>query len=302
LRLVGRFAASQLWQLGDVRRVHLARVATSAVETDLILVRDSGRPKVSTFSIAKRVKNVQVVHEYDYRREIYAMEFFAKRGIAIPPFQRQDTGTLAYRQKLVRNPLVRLRQLDSLQVENALQELVRRGHLGRQPASTYVEECERRLANSRGCIPDSLSQACLEVLDDLRRQVATKPGTLIQMVQAHGDFSRGNYLCGDDGKRYLIDFDRSFEATEYFDAMYYATEEGLDSRQTTEMLCRLAKTWQVRLTPFENDPCRWARALFVMDLVRFLVSRFEALPDSPDRICRYSICLLERAVGAHRPL
>jgi Ser/Thr protein kinase RdoA (MazF antagonist) len=120
---------------------------------------------------------------------------------------------------------------------------------------------------------------------------------MIPMVQAHGDLSRGNILSGDNGSPYLIDLDRSFEATAYFDVMYYAQVERLGSRKTVHFLRQATAASAARSEPFESDPLRWAKAMFIMDLSRFLVARFEAIAHREDRLCQYTLWLLKRAVG-----
>ena len=67
------------------------------------------------------------------------------------------------------------------------------------------------------------------------QQFATLLQRLLNLGLSHGDFKATNFLCGDDGRLYLLDLD----------AMHYWSRPGSAFRKAVERdHCRLLANWQ----------------------------------------------------------
>lgn len=263
----------------------------------LILLRDDGRPKLSIFDLERRIRHVYYLRRQDFQREMDAMDHFAALGFGVPALLGRDEGRLCYQQRIIREPFRRDSRAVPADVEAQIQRLAAATRPDWMPVPAYLDRC----LDAVRAIEDALSAGQRRrlggALDELAACDSRFIGGAIPMRLCHGDMSMGNVLIGDDGRVYLNDFDRSFVANAWFDAVYYCRTSGLGRESETRMVN--AVTRAIRGGSVLNTEVEQSRValLTAMDLAVYVHDRMRDVPSGPDRVCRFSLDLMGQIVG-----
>ncbi len=295
--LLRRFLGSSHCRAADLvrMRVHSFSRTSVAGDADLVLIRDEHRPKVCVFSLASRRKKVQLLSEFDHRQEMEAMAIMAGQGVRLPPILERDDATNSYVQEIVCDPLGRAAVISPRLAEELLLAFVRRNEVSFLPLDLYAERNEQALSAAAAYLPAGLHRALSEVLSEFTRQSTC---TEVPIVQCHGDFSTGNIIRSDAGEYLFIDFDRSFVANLLFDVMYFGVTSGLPRWKVIDLLTQAARSANGRLGPSGDALYDVARSLFLLDLNVFAARRYAEIPSPVDRVCRFTLSIIEQTIRA----
>jgi hypothetical protein len=294
---IQRFIFSRQCRLIDVVRFkwrYFERTVATE-ESDLILIRDEGRPKICLFSLAQKQKDVVLLYEFDYGQEMYAMEEFTRLGIPHPPIVSNDDGEFSYVQTIIGDPLGKLVLANDSAAESVLLDFLRKNDVAYQDLNSYIDRGRDAISVAEAYLSEDLLMVSRQMLESLSFGSRVTLGEKVPCVQCHGDFSIGNILIADDGSPFLIDFDRSFRANVFFDAMYFGINMHLSKAELIELLGKVDRSCGLKLGLPDSDLYRFAISLFVVDLNRFLALRFSAISDERDRVCQYTLNFIDRA-------
>jgi hypothetical protein len=225
-------------------------------------VRDKEHKKVSFFDPVGHRKRIYWADRRDFDREISVQRHFAAHGVDTVPFDTCDESRLLAEQPFIGSIL---RHADTLSPIDAqlLEYVVQTA----RPCTTadYVARVAR-IAGSSGPEADAFGTASRRLARFVPQAIAQFPTTVV-----HGDLSRQNILRHDDGKAYLIDFDRSFEASAYYDFVFaglFTAAFGLENARRCVAAINERLVPAIALTP--DDALEYALALFVLDNIVYL--------------------------------
>lgn len=291
-----RFVASGHASWRDLRRLRIVRFDSSpATEaSELILIRESGRPKVGVFNIADRRKDVHLLHEPDYRRELEAIEWFSRGVVPVPPLLASDAAGKRYSQRLVCDPLAPAAPADLADAESVLMALAASAQVEYEDPDTFVSGTEAAIGQTASYLNVAVRTKLQQVLSQCRREFLPAFASGVPKTRCHGDYSLGNLLTGEDGRLYLNDFDRSFMAGPLFDAVYFGVTAQLPGKWVHRVVDELGHIEKLSAAVGSVDLMRYARAMAALDLVRFVRRRAVNLGAAPDAVCEYSIYVIEQ--------
>jgi hypothetical protein len=291
-----RFSSSHLCRWRDLLRVRGWFLSADGQTSlaPLMLLREDGRPKLSVFDLDKGVRRVQFLRRADFDGEIEAIGHFASRGLSVPKAGAVDEVGLCYQQQLVLDPM-RARFLTTpVEVMDQIEALAAAGQPEWLSATEFLSRCAEAVEGISGHIGSGLSGFLGGLLDRAGSRDGRFPGLKVPMLRCHGDLSTGNVLRGEDGRVYLIDFDRSFVANAWFDAIYYSRVAGLPESEEGLLIGRV--TSRLGMKADAGGLFGWVdpAGLTALDLAVYVHRRLLSVESGPDRLCRYSLDLMEK--------
>jgi hypothetical protein len=250
------------WLLG-IRPIRLH--SEGAVRWTWARVRDKEQKKISFFDPVAGRKFSYWADRRDFDRELSVQRHFASHGVSTVPFEACDESKLLAVQPLVG---AMFRHADSLSPIDS--QLL--GYVVKTARLHRVAEYVARVAQVVGLSP--LEADAFGLARERLRRLAPLDTMQVPMTVVHGDLSRQNIVRNGDGDAFLIDFDRSFEASAYYDFVSAGLSpngfgpEKLDtSREYVDAINR-------RLMPetviSRDDALQYALALFVLDSIVYL--------------------------------
>ena len=255
-----------------IRKWHFY-VDESAKMWNMAVYRDKESKKISFFDFNNGMKKVTWVdHDY-YLREINATTRFAENGVHVLGHDNQNDSENSLTQKLIGTPGHHIRKFHPID-EEILSYVLKTGKL-----KTI------QFSNS-----NHLPAEIVELADMADQQIRKNfwihnneaPYTLV-----HGDLNPQN-LLHHDNKIWLIDFDRAFDASVYYDFIYLWINK---YDRDTELLKNRIKTinnhfYGENVVP-DTVGLSLALAFFVYDNIHFINTRCETIRDA-----RFTIFLL----------
>lgn len=200
------------------RSLHLETVTlwreTGALPWDLAILRDKERPKISFFDIGNRRKTVVWSLAEDCLHEVSAAEMMEAHGVSIFPMGAGPVGNRSIVQVIVRQSfLVPARATDPIveQLVNCVAETASPENA--EAYLTAAEAASAAISAELGFDPWSFAAGQLD-----RRYSVWRDS--LRFALAHGDISSGNIITAPGGQPALIDFDRAFRASIYYDVMF----------------------------------------------------------------------------------
>ena len=225
-------------------------------------VRDKEHKKISFFDPVGNRKLVYWADKRDFDRELSIQQHFARHGVSTVPFETCDQARL-----LVEQPLIgtMFRHADTLSPIDAqlLDYVVMTARLCR--AADHIARVGRLIGPS-GPEADAFEVASRRLARLALLEAAQVPTTIV-----HGDLSRQNILRTGEGEAFLIDFDRSFEASAYYDFVYSGlvnASSGL--KKTREYVAAINRRLMLERAVAPNDALSYALALFVLDNIVYV--------------------------------
>jgi hypothetical protein len=251
---------------------------------------------VSVFSISQRERDVFIHYGFDFEREIAAIEDFTDQEFSVPPISNINHQNQSYKQKLVCDPLSRGTRVSSASLAQILQSFQMKSDLEYLPTESYLDQVCQSVdyLGTQGLykFPEKL----YERREELRESLPSIFLKGVPMCRAHGDFSAGNMLIGDDGLSYLNDFDRSFLASFVFDLMYVAVIERWPRSRILGSLNAVMRHRDSVFVGAEEDLLDVCENMFVMDLCLFIEDRHRFISHPEDRKCKFSVSMIERVI------
>jgi hypothetical protein len=265
----------------------------ATAQTQLLLLQELVRPKVSLFALDQGTKDVRFYHRLDYETEMAALEAFSARGVLTPPIAFRDPAQHRYVQEIVCDPLFPKRS--DADLGTLLLSLSSNAHLVYVPVEHYLRQHDALLQERRPRIEPRLAAALTKAT------VAVAESRLfaasgIPHARCHGDFSRNNVLVSNAGLAYFNDFDRSFEANLFYDVLYCHINTSLPlptALATLDQLGRRAGVGHADATSL----FRAALNLFLLDLHGYMTTRYLTLGNDQDKACAHSLDVLQRAAA-----
>jgi hypothetical protein len=265
----------------------------TTAQTQLLLLQELVRPKLSMFALDDGTKDVRFHHRVDYETETAALEEFSARGVCTPPIVLREPARHRYLQRLVCDPLFPPARRSNVDLGAFLLTLSRNANVTFVPVERYLEQHGALLQARRPRLEPKLSAALARatVLVGESRLFAARG---IPHARCHGDFSLNNVLMSSDGLVYFNDFDRSFEANLFYDVLYCHINTSLPLATAVATLSELGR----RAGVDHADTTllfRVALNLFLLDLHGYVTTRYVTLGDDQDRACAHSLDVLLRA-------
>jgi hypothetical protein len=273
------------WEFAGVRKKHeLLNKAISvcylhldadAFEWDIAVYRDKESKKVSFFNFKDRTKTVVWTDSDHLNREVKATEHFSQYGVNVLGHEQVNREKNSLVQRLVGIPgdhSVDFNPVDDQMMSYVLKAAALKS-IGREKA-------------------DHLPIEIRELVDFAEQQI--KKSFWVHNNQAphvlvHGDLNPYNLLREDD-KTWLIDFDRTFEASAYYDFVYVWLNK---YDRSTEKLKNRIRTINDKFygenIMSDTVALNLALALFVYDNIRFIDRHCDTIKDA-----RFVIFLLNR--------
>lgn len=246
-----------------------------SMEWDYFIYRDKESVKVSRFFLEKNEKIVDWTSYADLNREIFMTENLQKHAVSVLPFERVDGGQKSVTQNLIKTiPINR----------NAIEMVVE--DLNQYYQKTSIQENYLREIEGIETELNQHTELSTYKLSAPRRKWLEKTPT----CEVHGDLSEHNILWN-GANYYLIDFDRSFKATVFYDYMYFWLTAS-DSNQSLmlEKIYDLAHRYNV---PGNNrkEVLQFLLYLFIVDNYRYL-----KLSGNESRVSVYTQVLIKKGL------
>lgn len=297
-RLVRRFMLSPQYRVVDFLRLRRRSFDRDAVpgNADLVMIRNEGRPKACIFDLKGRTKEVRLLYAFDYHQEMTAMNIFLENGIRCPKLVETNGAENRYLQRLVCDPLARQAKTSVADAGIELQRFIARCRPSVRKLGIYQKEYQVALRRVENFMSKDIHDALSRRAADCSNGLGVSSDAGIPVIQCHGDYSSGNVVRGDDGKYYLLDLDRSFEAAAFFDVMYFGFSNDLPRNIVIKYLQSVDSAFSLGLNLNGEKLFELANYLYLLDLTRFLRLRIEGISDMEDRVCKYTIGLLEKAL------
>lgn len=261
--------------------------APEAFAWDLAILRDKESPKITFFSSMTGEKRITWLVSADLRQNLEADRFFREHGVSTLPLTLLDEAKGLAGQPLFPqafsshgNGLAPLdAQLLVCARENAVPD-----HEG-----THYHGVEGTAASC--CLQEACTKA-LATLDALCGDWRK----LVPLTLAHGDLTRWNVLRASDSDAWLIDFDRSFRASVFYDFVYaWIADGGYNRQQAQQATFRLAQALGFVSDLPPTQILEVAIALFILDNLVYL-EKTQGRPGS------YTFRLVRRAFSYLRAL
>jgi hypothetical protein len=246
-----------------------------ALAWNIAVFRDKESKKISFFDIKNQLKLVFWSDAKDYERDIAACNHFRKNNIDVLNYESTNSVMKSMTQKIV-------------------------GRLGEHASdlSPIDDQLLRYVTTSSHMKPfqihknDGLSvntKSIIELAEQHLKKSFWVHNNICPQILVHGDLSPYNIIRADD-KSYLIDYDRSFVASSYYDFVYVWLNKY--DRSLGKLKARIRKIndmyYGENLIP-ESIALDLALSHFVIDNVKFINERCETLNEA-----RYIIYILSR--------
>jgi len=243
---------------------------------DFFIYRDKESVKISRFFLDKNEKIVDWTSYSDLNREISMTEILQKYAVSVLPFDRVDRGLKSVTQNLIKTIPV-----NSNAIELVVQDL-NGYYLNANFQVNYNKEIDG-IDTELSSYPEVASYA---------------PGTKFKKwlektpsCEAHGDLSEYNILWN-GANYYLIDFDRSFEATVFYDYVYFWLTASVSNKaMLLEKIYELASSFSVPSTD-KREILRFVLYLFIIDNLRYL-----KLTGNESRVSVYTQVLIKKGLA-----
>lgn len=221
---------------------------------DYFIYRDKESVKISRFFLDKNEKTVDWSSYADLNREIYMTEILQKHAVSVLPFDRVDRGLKSVTQNLIKTIPV-----NDNAIELLAQDLNGYYAKSRVPVN-YLNEI-KNLAPDLNAYPELMSYS---PGSEFTEWLKTTPG-----CDVHGDLSENNILWN-QVNYYLIDFDRSFKATIFYDYMYFwLTADQVNKTLILDNAYNMAVKFNVPHTD-KSVVLKFLLYLFIVDNFRYL--------------------------------
>ena len=185
------------------------------------------------------------------------------------PFETCDRTRLVAKQPLIGTMFRHAASLSPIDAQ-LLDYVVSTASLHR--AGEYVARVAQ-MAGSRGPEAEAFGLATGRL-----RRLAPLEAMQFPMAIMHGDLSRQNIVGNEDGDAFLIDFDRAFEASVYYDFVYAGLSPNGFGPEQLEKSREYVMAINERLMPetvvARDDALEYALALFVLDNIVYLNQQY----------------------------
>lgn len=297
-RLFARFLISPHCRVADVARLRFKYFQTdgSVKPADMILIRDAVRPKVCLYFLEDGWKRVLMHYEYDFRREVQAAGIFEREGIPCLPLLSIDEEEHSFVQILVGDIFGRQLHVRESEAESLLVEMISKSAFQDEDLAHYFARGRQVIAAMSDIVASELIDSSENLMDAALSEASDAGVSTVPVLRCHGDFSLNNILRGARGEYYLIDFDRSFVATALFDAMYFGMGNGWSQQEIAGLLRKVLRACKREINLPDRQLFDLARALYAVDLGRYLHERLTVIENDRDRICWYSLGLMQAAL------
>lgn len=242
---------------------------------DYFIYRDKESVKVSRFFMEKNEKIVDWSSYSDLNREITMTERLQKSAVSVLPFDRVDGGLKSVTQNLIKTVPIN-RDAIELVVED-----LNGYYQNSNTKINYLSEIES-IKNELNQHPEMASYT---LNAKLRKWLEKTPYCYV-----HGDLSEHNILWN-GANYYLIDFDRSFEASVFYDYVYlWLTTSDFNRSLMIEKILMLADTFKVPEYD-KKELLRFLLYLFIVDNYRYL-----NLSGNENRVSVYTQVLIKKGL------
>ena len=273
------------WEFSGIRKKHeLLSKAISIcylyidqdIDTwDMAVYRDKESKKVSFFNFANRTKTVVWTDREHLERELHATHHFSQYGVNVLGHIQVNKDNNSLVQRLVGVPgdhMVDFNPVDGQMLDYVLK-------------AAEMRPIEREKA-------DHLPIEIRELVDFAEQQLKKTfwvHNNQAPHVLVHGDLNPFN-LLREDNKTWLIDFDRTFEASAYYDFVYvWLNKYDRSTDKLKHRIRTINDTFFGENIMADTVALNLALALFVFDNIRFIDKHCETLKDA-----RFVIFLLSR--------
>jgi len=226
-------------------------------------IRDKEHKKISFFDPVGHRKLTYWADRWDFERELSIQRHFASHGVKTVPLQPCDQSELGAEQPLV-GPM--FRHADSLAPIDAqlLDYVLNTARLHR--AVEYVARVAAMVGSHDGPEAEAFGLARARLDRLVPPDTAQFPATIV-----HGDLSRQNIVRGENGEAFLIDFDRAFEASAYYDFVFAGLfTNGFGLGKTREYAVAINERLMPDTPVARDEALEYALALFVLDNIVYL--------------------------------
>ena len=228
-------------------------------------VRDKEHKKISFFDPVGNRKRTYWADRRDFDRQLSIQRHFASHGVSTVPLEVCDEAKLLAEQPLVGTMFRHAESLSPIDSQ-LLGYVLRTARLCR--ATEYVARVAQ-VTGSSGLETDAFGLA-----RERLARLAPLDAIQVPMTIVHGDLSRQNIIRNEDGDAFLIDFDRSFEASAYYDFVSAGLSPNGFGPEQLEKSRECVVAINQRLMPesvvSRNDALEYALALFVLDNIVYL--------------------------------
>jgi hypothetical protein len=246
-----------------------------ALDWDIAVIRDKEIKKISLFNLKKQLKSVFWHDTLDYEREVAACKHFSKNNIDVLDYETTNPQSKSVTQNIVGMLGEHATELNPID-KQMLEYVLTSSHM--KPFQTYKHD---------GLGMDT--KTIIEAAEQHLKKSFLVHNNMCPQLLVHGDLSPFN-IIRDGKKSYLIDFDRSFVASAYYDFVYVWLNKY--DRNLSKLKDRIRKINDVyygkNMVP-ESIALDLAISHFVMDNVRFINERCDTLNEA-----RYIIYILNR--------
>lgn len=284
---MGEFIGFQIpeWnEIGIRRKYNLVRYDTvvfklyfkpESLAWNIAIFRDKESKKISFFDLKKQLKSVFWHNTMDYEREIAACKHFSKNHIDVLEYESTNPQRKSVTQNIV--GLLGEHATELSPIDDQLMKYVL--------TSSHMKLFQIYKNDGLGIDTKSI----IETAEQHLKKSFWVHNNMSPQLLVHGDLLPQNIIRNGE-KSYLIDFDRSFVASAYYDFVYIWLNKY--DRSLDKLKDRIRKINDVyygeNMVP-ESIALDLAISHFIMDNVKFINERCETLNDA-----RYIIYILNR--------
>jgi hypothetical protein len=270
----------------DLRVLSLS-FASGAFVWDLAILRDKESPKITLFSFKAGEKRISWLATADLHRNLEVDRFFRERGVSTLPLTLLDESQGLAGQPILpnafsshKNDLTPLdAQLFLCARENAVPDYI----------GTHYYGIEGTAASF------GLQEACFKALITLEGRCGDWR-KLVPLTIVHGDLTRWNVLRESDTGAWLIDFDRAFYASAFYDFIYaWIADGGYDRGQARQVTVSLAQA-----LGFASDLP--AARILEVGVALFILDNLIYLKHAQGQQSTYTFWLIHRAYSCLRAM
>lgn len=231
----------------------------SATPWDLAFLRDKPQHKITLLDFRSRQKTVFWSSLGALEASILSERYFAENGVPVVS-SVVDFDHLVSSQAILGTPLAFAETLKPIVIS-----------LKRYSQRVAVEaSLEDRSATARSIASYIGLSYVLDLIDHIIRCLATQHLGYVPVARVHGDLSPFN-VVSDASEFYLIDFERSFVASIWYDLVYIDVLKYDTSMLGLEMACDLVQTFFPQFSP--SEAYVFALSTFILDNLVFMKER-----------------------------
>jgi hypothetical protein len=225
---------------------------------DWAIVRDKDKKKISFFDFKAKLKTVIWHNPQDFENELKNIRHFQDRGVPCLPFKMVNPSAKSAVQDLKGRPVV-AKHFNSTKILGSLQSYVTKESVLKPLEIRFNEDLIRERA-----VSEALRQA-----ENVISRLKNGANALFPYCIVHGDLTLNNILLYDQAY-FLIDFERCFEASAYYDFIYlWLNSNVLRQEEAMQIVTSINQKYD-HSDLSAKEGLKLALALFVYDNLNYI--------------------------------